>query len=42
MRKLRSQGLVPAVLYGHGDETRTLTLRAQELEKLLSPHHHGG
>ena len=36
MRKLRSQGLVPAVLYGHGDETRTLTLRAQELEKLLS------
>jgi large subunit ribosomal protein L25 len=35
MRRLRSQGLVPAVLYGHGDETRTLALRAQELEKLL-------
>ena len=36
MRKLRSEGLVPAVLYGHGDETRTLAVRAQELEKLLS------
>jgi large subunit ribosomal protein L25 len=36
MRKLRSQGFVPAVLYGHGDETRSLSLRAQELEKLLS------
>mgnify|MGYP006193897835 CR=1 FL=1 len=29
MRKLRSEGLVPAVLYGHGDETRTLAVRAQ-------------
>lgn len=35
MRKLRSEGLVPAVLYGHGDETRALALKAQELEKLL-------
>ena len=35
MRRLRSEGLVPAVLYGHGDETRTLTVRAQELDKLL-------
>lgn len=36
MRRLRSEGLVPAVLYGHRDETRTLTLRAQELDKLLA------
>lgn len=35
MRRLRSEGLVPAVLYGHGDETRTLAVKAQELEKLL-------
>ena len=36
MRRLRSEGFVPAVLYGHGDETRTLSLRAQELDKLLA------
>lgn len=36
MRRLRSQGLVPAVLYGHGDETQTLAIRAQELDKLLA------
>lgn len=35
MRRLRREGLVPAVLYGHGDETRTLVLKAQELDKLL-------
>lgn len=36
MRKLRTEGLVPAILYGRGDETRTLLLKAQELEKLLA------
>jgi large subunit ribosomal protein L25 len=36
MRKLRSQGLVPAVLYGHGDDTRILAVSAHDLEKLLS------
>jgi large subunit ribosomal protein L25 len=35
-RKLRREGRVPAVIYGHGDETRPLSLSAQELEKLLS------
>ena len=35
-RRLRREGRVPAVIYGHGDETRTLSLSAQELEKLLS------
>lgn len=35
-RKLRREGRVPAVIYGHGDETHTLSLSAQELEKLLS------
>lgn len=36
MRRLRRQGLVPGVVYGHGDETRTIALKAQELEKLLA------
>ena len=35
-RKLRHEGRVPAVIYGHGDETRGLSLSAQELEKLLN------
>lgn len=36
IRRLRSRGFVPAVIYGHGDETRTLSVSAQELEKLLA------
>src|SRR5690606_2337303 len=36
MRKLRTEGLAPAILYGRGDETRALLLKAQELEKLLA------
>lgn len=36
VRKLRAAGQVPAVVYGHGDETRTLTLAAHELERLLA------
>ena len=35
MRKLRTRGQVPAVVYGHGDETRTLSISAHDLEKLL-------
>lgn len=35
-RRLRRAGRVPAVLYGHGDETRTLSVDAVELEKLLA------
>jgi len=35
-RKLRSAGLVPAVIYGHGDETRPLQIAINELERLLS------
>lgn len=36
-RKLRATGRVPAVLYGHGDRTESLSLDAHELELLL--HH---
>jgi large subunit ribosomal protein L25 len=35
-RKLRSSGHVPAVIYGHGDETRPLEIAINELERLLS------
>jgi large subunit ribosomal protein L25 len=35
-RKLRSAGYVPAVIYGHGDETRPLEIAINELERLLS------
>jgi large subunit ribosomal protein L25 len=34
-RKLRAQGLVPVVVYGHGDQTRSLAVSALDLEKLL-------
>lgn len=34
-RKLRAAGEVPANLYGHGDQNRSLALNALELEKLL-------
>lgn len=34
-RKLRAGGEVPANLYGHGDQNRSLALNALELEKLL-------
>ena len=36
-RKLRGTGQVPAVLYGHGDRTESLSVDAHELELLL--HH---
>lgn len=35
-RRLRRAGRVPAILYGHGDETRALSVDALELEKLLT------
>lgn len=34
-RKIRQTGRVPAVLYGHGDQPRELSVDAHELEKLL-------
>jgi large subunit ribosomal protein L25 len=35
-RALRREGRIPAILYGHGDETKALSVDALELEKLLS------
>jgi large subunit ribosomal protein L25 len=36
VRKLRSAGMIPAVIYGHGDETRHLVVPAHDLERLLA------
>ena len=38
-RKLRAAGRIPAVIYGHGESTRTLTVDAHELERLFSRIH---
>ncbi len=38
-RKLRAAGKVPAVIYGHGETTRSLTLDAHELKLLFSKVH---
>jgi large subunit ribosomal protein L25 len=35
-RKLRSSGRIPAVVYGHGETTRSLTVDARELERLFA------
>ena len=35
-RKLRATGRVPAVIYGHGEETRLLSVDAHELGLLFS------
>lgn len=35
-RKLRAAGRIPVVVYGHGDQTQTLSVDALELEKLLA------
>lgn len=35
-RKLRSAGAIPAVSYGHGQDSRSLSVNAHELELLLS------
>ena len=37
-RKLRRDGKIPAVIYGHGREPESLTVDARELEKLLGSH----
>ena len=39
VRKLRVSGRVPAVVYGHGEETRSLTVDAHELERLFASIH---
>ena len=38
-RKLRAAGKVPAVMYGHGEQTRSLTLDGHELFLLFSKVH---
>lgn len=38
-RQLRRDGRLPAVVYGHGDESKSLTLNAHELDRLLSRIH---
>ncbi len=35
-RALRRQGYVPAVIYGHGEETRPCKIELKQLEKLLA------
>jgi large subunit ribosomal protein L25 len=35
-RTIRREGRVPAIVYGHGEENRSLTVDALELEKLIS------
>ncbi|NIR44837.1 MAG: 50S ribosomal protein L25/general stress protein Ctc [Gemmatimonadetes bacterium] len=35
-RALRRSGFVPGVIYGHGEESRSCKIDAQELEKLLT------
>lgn len=35
-RKLRAAGQVPAVVYGHGEESHAVTVDAHELERLLA------
>lgn len=38
-RKLRFSGSVPAVVYGHGESTRSVAINAHELELLFSKVH---
>lgn len=40
-RKLRAEGRIPAVLYGKGKDTLSLTLQANVLERLLKASHAG-
>ncbi|HUE76678.1 MAG TPA: 50S ribosomal protein L25/general stress protein Ctc [Longimicrobiales bacterium] len=37
-RRMRREGRIPAVIYGHGEETRSLSLDAHEFEMLLKRH----
>ena len=34
VRKLRAAGMLPAVMYGHGEETKPIKINAHEFEKL--------
>ncbi len=36
VRKLRAAGKIPAVVYGHGEETQSLSIDAHEIELLFS------
>jgi large subunit ribosomal protein L25 len=38
-RKLRQTGFVPAVIYGHGEKTRSVAVNAHELELLFARVH---
>jgi large subunit ribosomal protein L25 len=38
-RKLRATGRIPAVVYGHGENTRELSIDARELERLFAQIH---
>jgi large subunit ribosomal protein L25 len=38
-RKLRQTGFVPAVIYGHGEKTRSVAVNAHELELLFNRVH---
>jgi large subunit ribosomal protein L25 len=40
MRRLRAEGKVPAVLYGHGEASRNLVLDGKELEAVLKHSGH--
>lgn len=37
-RKLRQNGEVPAIIYGHGREPKPLTVNTREVERLLAQH----
>lgn len=37
-RRMRGEGRIPAVIYGHGEETLSLSLDAHEFEMLLKRH----
>jgi large subunit ribosomal protein L25 len=39
-RKMRAAGRIPAVVYGHGDETRMISVDAHELELLFAKVHY--
>jgi large subunit ribosomal protein L25 len=39
-RKMRAQGRVPAIVYGHGDENRMVTVDAHELDLLFKRVHY--
>lgn len=39
-RKMRAAGRIPAVVYGHGDDTRMLSVDAHELELLFKRVHY--